>query len=70
MPWFPDFVNAAELARKQTRAAVQADPVGQYIWTHVPGHAVRMPFTAYIAGRFEVELHPTDALLAVVEVKP
>ena len=31
MPWFPDFVNAAELARKQTRAAVQADPVGQYI---------------------------------------
>jgi hypothetical protein len=31
MPWFPDFVNAAELARKQTRAAGQADPVGQYI---------------------------------------
>jgi ABC-type glycerol-3-phosphate transport system substrate-binding protein len=36
----------------------------------VPGQAVRMPFTANIAGRFEVELHPTDALLAVVEVKP
>jgi ABC-type glycerol-3-phosphate transport system substrate-binding protein len=36
----------------------------------VPGHAVRMPFTANIAGRFEVELHPTDALLAVIEVKP
>jgi hypothetical protein len=31
MPWFPDFVNAAELARKQTRADGQADPVGQYI---------------------------------------
>lgn len=31
MPWFPDFVNAAELVRKQTRAAGQADPVGQYI---------------------------------------
>jgi hypothetical protein len=30
MPWFPDFVNAAELARRQTRAAGQADPVGQY----------------------------------------
>jgi limonene-1,2-epoxide hydrolase len=30
MPWFPDFVSAAELARKQTRAAGQADPVGQY----------------------------------------
>ena len=36
----------------------------------LPGQAVRMPFTANIAGRFEVELHPTDALLAVVEVKP
>jgi ketosteroid isomerase-like protein len=30
MPWFPDFVNAAELARLETRAAGQADPVGQY----------------------------------------
>jgi limonene-1,2-epoxide hydrolase len=30
MPWFPDFANAAELARSQTRAAGQADPVGQY----------------------------------------
>jgi len=30
MPWFPDFVSAVELARKQTRAAGRADPVGQY----------------------------------------
>jgi hypothetical protein len=30
MPWFPDFVNAMELARQRTRAAGQADPVGQY----------------------------------------
>jgi ketosteroid isomerase-like protein len=30
MPWFPDFVSAVELARQQTRAAGQADPVGQY----------------------------------------
>ena len=30
MPWFPDFVSAGELARQQTRAAGQADPVGQY----------------------------------------
>jgi ABC-type glycerol-3-phosphate transport system substrate-binding protein len=36
----------------------------------VPGKAVRLPFTANIAGRFEVELHPTDALLAVIEVQP
>ena len=31
MPWFPDFVNAVELARSQTRAAGRADPVGQYL---------------------------------------
>ena len=30
MPWFPDLVSALELARRQTRAAGQADPVGQY----------------------------------------
>jgi hypothetical protein len=36
----------------------------------VPGKPVRLPFTANIAGRFEVELHPTDALIAVIEVKP
>jgi limonene-1,2-epoxide hydrolase len=30
MPWFPDFVSAVELARRQTREAGQADPVGQY----------------------------------------
>ena len=30
MPWFPDFVSAVELARQKTRAAGQADPVGQY----------------------------------------
>jgi len=36
----------------------------------VPGKAVRLPFTANIAGRFEVELHPTDSLLAVIEVEP
>jgi len=31
MRWFPDFVSAAQLARRQTRAAGQADPVGQYL---------------------------------------
>ena len=37
MPWFPDFVNAAELARRQTRAAGQADPVGQYFAALIQG---------------------------------
>jgi len=31
MPWLPDFVSAVELARRQTRAAGHADPVGQYV---------------------------------------
>jgi ketosteroid isomerase-like protein len=31
MPWFPDFISAAELARRQIRATGQADPVAQYI---------------------------------------
>jgi ketosteroid isomerase-like protein len=51
MPWFPDFVAAAELASRQTRAAGQADSVAQYFAalttgdTHTletawPGHVV------------------------------
>src|SRR4051794_41443865 len=31
MPWFPDFVNAAELARRQAGSAGRVDPVGQYL---------------------------------------
>jgi limonene-1,2-epoxide hydrolase len=31
MPWFPEFSTALELARRQTRAAGQADPVAQYV---------------------------------------
>jgi ketosteroid isomerase-like protein len=31
MPWFPDFVNAVELVRRQDRAAGHTDPVGQYL---------------------------------------
>ncbi len=30
MPWFPDFVSAVELARRQTRMTGQADPVSEY----------------------------------------
>jgi ABC-type glycerol-3-phosphate transport system substrate-binding protein len=35
-----------------------------------PGTPVRISFTAKLPGRFEVELHPMDALLAVIEVRP
>jgi SnoaL-like protein len=51
VPWFPDFVSAVELARRQTRDAGQADPVGQFftalndgdahlLETAWPGHVV------------------------------
>ena len=42
MPWFPDFVGAAELARKQARAASQTDPVGQYLTALNEGDAHRL----------------------------
>ena len=35
-----------------------------------PGKPVRLPFTATIPGRFEVELHHPDTVLAVVTVSP
>jgi limonene-1,2-epoxide hydrolase len=38
MPWFPDFVGAAELARREKRKAGQADPVGQYLTAVEHGH--------------------------------
>ncbi len=31
MPWFPDFAGAAELVRRQSRAAGEVDPVAQYL---------------------------------------
>jgi ketosteroid isomerase-like protein len=31
MPWFPDFVGAVELARRENRAAGQVDPVAKYL---------------------------------------
>jgi hypothetical protein len=35
-----------------------------------PGKAVRIPLTANLPGRFELELHHPDSLLAVLEVRP
>ena len=35
-----------------------------------PGKPARIALTATLAGRFEVELHHPDALLAVLEVRP
>jgi len=35
-----------------------------------PGTPLRIPFTAELPGRFELELHHPDVVLAVLEVKP
>ena len=35
-----------------------------------PGKPARIPLTATIPGRFEVELHHPDSLLAVLQVQP
>ena len=39
MPWFPDFTGAIELARRQTRTAGRADPVGRYLASLTDGDA-------------------------------
>jgi hypothetical protein len=51
---------------------------GEYVHLHgydvekqvVPGRAVRIPFTADVAGRFELELHNPSVVLAEIEVRP
>src|ERR1700710_2413465 len=39
MPWFPEFVGASELVRRQTRMAGHADPIGQYLHALASGDA-------------------------------
>ena len=39
MPWFPDFVAAAELVRRDRQVAGQADPVARYLRTLTTGDA-------------------------------
>jgi ketosteroid isomerase-like protein len=42
MPWFPDFTSAVELARQQTRASGQADPVKEYFAALNSGDAAEL----------------------------
>src|SRR5262249_51527045 len=62
MPWFPDFVAAAEMARRDVRSAGQSDPVAQYLMappqgkareleTTWPGHIVVLdPYAGEVRG--------------------
>jgi ketosteroid isomerase-like protein len=42
MPWFPDFVGAAELARRDTQDAGRHDPVAQYLQAIEQGDSHRL----------------------------
>jgi limonene-1,2-epoxide hydrolase len=78
MPWFPDFVAGAELARHDIRAAGQADPVAQYLMaltegdahaleTTWPGHIVVLdPYAGEVHGhrRLRHFVHSSQSLLA------
>jgi ketosteroid isomerase-like protein len=50
MPWLPDFTNAVELVRRQTRDAGQADPVSQYVYALNSGdtHALETVWPAEV----------------------
>lgn len=68
----PEVEQGAELV-----LVIRAD-VGESVHVHgydveqplTPGTPARIPITATLPGRFEVELHHPDALLAVLEVRP
>jgi hypothetical protein len=67
-----------EVERGDRVVIVVRSDVGDAVHVHgyavervvTPGKAVRLPFTADIPGRFEVELHHPDTVLAVVTVNP
>jgi hypothetical protein len=79
MPWFPDFVSAGELARRQTRDAGHADPVGQYLTalndadTHAletvwPGEVVvHDPHAGEIRGHRHLRRFVKDSQAALAE---
>ena len=73
MPWFPDFVSAVELARRQTRSVGLADPVQRYFnaletgRTHEPEEIwpAKWPFTTPARGRCAV-IDSFDGLSATI----
>ncbi len=78
MPWFPDFIAAAELARSETRVAGHADPVAQYLMALTkgdtdalestwPGHIVVLdPYAGEVRGHRHLRqfVHTSQAFLA------
>jgi SnoaL-like domain len=83
MPWFPDFVGALELARRQVRAAGRVDPVGQYVAALTDGNVrgletvwpgevvVHDPRAGTVRGHRQLRrfVHQSRARLAVREAR-
>ena len=72
MPWFPEFVSAVELARRQTRAAGQAQPAGGRR-TSPPAAChtqARASHPGDVVGRYQAALAAGDAEAVVRTFEP
>jgi hypothetical protein len=71
-------IKRPKLAKGEKVVLVVRSDAGEAVHIHgydvekplVPGKPLRIPVTANLPGRFEVELHHPDVLLAVLEVRP
>ena len=71
-------IKRPELEKGEKAVLVVRADAGESVHIHgydveqpvTPGKPVRIPLTATIPGRFEVELHHPDSLLAVLQVQP
>jgi hypothetical protein len=71
-------IKRPELEKGEKVVLVVRADAGESVHVHgydvekpvTPGKPVRVPLTATIPGRFEVELHHPDSLLAVLVVRP
>ena len=71
-------IKRPEVKQGSTLVLVVRADIGESVHIHgydiekpiTPGKPVRIPMTTKLPGRFEVELHHPDALLAVLTVRP
>lgn len=71
-------IKRPKLAKGEKVVLVIRSDAGEAVHVHtydvekplVPGKPLRIPITANVPGRFEVELHHPDVLLAVLQVRP
>jgi hypothetical protein len=71
-------IKRPKLAKGEKVVLVIRSDAGEAVHVHtydvekplVPGKPLRIPLTANVPGRIEVELHHPDVLLAVLEVRP